>query len=141
MDCLYTTVPNNRELVWVVFDGEALPDRVSKRFEPEATYLGLLATLILTVKRKDTQLYIHSWRVQQFTRLFTQASNLPQEMANSVELAALFHDIGKIVLPDALLQKAMCLTWEEVETIKKHPVYSALILSKLGMPDDVVEVV
>jgi len=141
MDCLYTTVPNNRELVWVVFDGEAFPDRVNKRFEPEAAYLGLLATLILTVKRKDTQLYIHSRRVQQFTHLFTQASNLPPEKADSVELAALFHDIGKILLPDALLQKAMCLTQEEVETIKKHPVYSALILSKLGMPDDVVEVV
>jgi putative nucleotidyltransferase with HDIG domain len=141
MDCLYSTVPNNRELLWVVFDEEALLDRVSKRFEPEAAYLGLAATLILAVKRKDTQLYIHSRRVQQFTHLFTRASNLPKEKGDAIELAALFHDIGKILLPDALLQRATCLTQEECETIKKHPVYSALILSKLGIPDDVAEVV
>ena len=141
MDCLYSALPNDGEPPWVVSDGETLPDKASKRSEPGSAYLGLPATLILTLKIKDAQLYIHSRRVQQFTHLLMLASNLPKERAAAIELAALFHDIGKIVLPGALLQKATCLTQEEFETIKKHPLYSALILNKLGMPDNVVEVV
>ncbi len=141
MDCLYSALPNDGEPPWVVSDGETLPDKASKRSEPGSAYLGLPATLILTLKIKDAQLYIHSRRVQQFTHLLMLASNLPKERAAAIELAALFHDIGKIVLPGALLQKATCLTQEEFETIKKHPLYSALNLNKLGMPDNVVEVV
>ncbi len=141
MDCLYSALPNDGEPSWVVSDGETLPDRASKRFEPGSAYLGLPATLILTLKTKDAQLYMHSRRVQQFTHLLMLASNLPKERAAAIELAALFHDIGKIVLPGALLQKATCLTQEEFETIKKHPVYGALILNKLGMPDNVFKVV
>ena len=141
MDCLYSALPNDGEPPWVASDGETLPDKASKRSEPGSAYLGLPATLILTLKIKDAQLYIHSRRVQQFTHLLMLASNLPKERAAAIELAALFHDIGKIVLPGALLQKATCLTQEEFETIKKHPLYSALILNKLGMPDNVVKVV
>jgi putative nucleotidyltransferase with HDIG domain len=141
MDCLYSAVSKGGEPAWVVIDGETLPDRPSKRFEPEAAYPRLLATVILIVRMKDVQLYIHSQRVQQFTHLLTRALNLPNEKAQMIELAALFHDIGKIVLPDALIQKATCLTQEEFETIKRHPVHGALMLSKLGMPDDVAEVV
>jgi putative nucleotidyltransferase with HDIG domain len=141
MDCLYSTLPNDGEPPWVASDGETLPDKASKRSEPGSAYLGLPATLILTLKIKDAQLYIHSRRVQQFTHLLMLASNLPKERAAAIELAALFHDIGKIVLPGALLQKATCLTQEEFETSKKHPLYSALILNKLGMPDNVVKVV
>jgi len=141
MNCLCSTVSKGEELAWGVIEGETLPERSGKSFEPESSYPGLLATLILTVKRKDVQLYIHSRRVQHFTHLFTRALNLPHEQAQMIELAALFHDIGKIALPDALLQKATYLTLEEYEIVKKHPVYSALILRKLGMPVDVVEAV
>ena len=141
MDCLYSALPNDGEPPWVASDGETLPDKAGKRSEPGSAYLGLPATLILTLKTKDAQLYTHSRRVQQFTHLLMLASNLPKERAAAIELAALFHDIGKIVLPGALLQKATCLTQEEFETIKKHPLYSALILNKLGMPDNLVEVV
>jgi putative nucleotidyltransferase with HDIG domain len=88
---------------------------------------------------KNVQLYIHSRRVQHFTHLFMRALNLTHEQAQMIELAALFHDIGKIALPDALLRKGTYLTPEEYEMVKKHSVYSALILRKLGMPDNVVE--
>src|SRR2546421_12131508 len=101
MDCLYSVIPNDRE-AWL--------DKTCKRFEPEETYPRLLATLTLSLKRKDTQLYLHSWSVQQVTHLFTRALNFSDEQVQMIELAALFHDIGKILLPDALLQKATDLT-------------------------------
>src|SRR5207247_2869759 len=115
--------------------------RPGKRFQPQSSYPRLLDKLIPTMKMKDVHLYIHSRRVQHFTHLFTRALNLTHEQAQMIELAALFHDIGKIGLPDALIQKATYLTLEEYEMVKKHPVYSALILRNLGMPDDVVEAV
>jgi putative nucleotidyltransferase with HDIG domain len=141
MNCLYSVIPNDREPFSVFSDGEDFLNKISKRFEPERAYPRPLATLILTLKMKERQLYMHSWRVQQLTHLFTQALNLSDEQAQGIELAALFHDIGKIALPDALLQKATCLTREEFETIKKHPVHGALLLSNLGMPENVAEVV
>ncbi len=70
MNCLCSTVSKGEELAWGVIEGETLPERSGKSFEPESSYPGLLATLILTVKRKDVQLYIHSRRVQHFTHLF-----------------------------------------------------------------------
>ena len=128
-----TTVSKGEELAWGVIDGETLPEKPDNRFEPESSYPGLLATLILTVKVKDVQLYIHSRRVQYYTHLFTRALNLTHEQAQMIELAALFHDIGKIALPDALLQKATYLTLEEYEMVKKHPIYSALILIPISI--------
>ena len=132
MDCLYSVIPNDRE-AWL--------DKTCKRFEPEETYPRLLATLTLSLKRKDTQLYLHSWSVQQVTHLFTRALNFSDEQVQMIELAALFHDIGKILLPDALLQKATDLTRKEFEMIREHPVNGALLLGRLGMPDNVVEVI
>jgi putative nucleotidyltransferase with HDIG domain len=141
MSCSYSVVPDDEELLHVVLDGEALPGESSRRFEPEATYQRRLATLILILKMKDALLYTHSQRVQQLTRRLTLALNLPKEEGTAIGLAAVFHDIGKITLPDVVLQKASSLTPGEFEIIKKHPVHGALILNQMGLPNEVTLVV
>jgi len=53
-------------------------------------------------------------------------------------LAALFHDIGKIYIDDALLHKPASLTSQELEVIKEHPAHGALILSHFRMLKNIV---
>src|SRR5260370_7051986 len=103
-DCLYSALPTDGEPPGVVSDGETFPDKASKRSEPGSAYLGLPATLILTLKIKDAQLYIHSRRVQQFNHLLMLASNLPKGRAAPIDVAASFHTPSQIVLPRPPLQ-------------------------------------
>ena len=99
MNCLCSTVSKGEELAWGVIEGETLPERPGKRFEPESSYPGLLATLILTVKMKDIQLYIHSRRVQHYAHLFTRALNLTHEQAQMIELGLCFMMSANLPFP------------------------------------------
>jgi HD-GYP domain-containing protein (c-di-GMP phosphodiesterase class II) len=108
----------------------------------DGTHQRQHAALLLTLKIKDTELYRHSIRVQYFTHRLAQVLKLPNDEVTTIGLAALFHDIGKIVLPDALLRKASGLSQQEFEAIKQHPVYGALILARMSLlGDDEVQVV
>jgi putative nucleotidyltransferase with HDIG domain len=109
--------------------------------ELQQEFSAALSTLILTLKVKDPQLYEHSCRVQQFTHRLAQALRLPQEDAVMIELAGLFHDIGKISIDNDLLQKASYLTRQEFEDIKQHAARGAQIISQVKMLKRVVPMV
>ncbi len=104
-------------------------------------FSAALSTLTVTLKVKDPQLYEHSCRVQQLIYCLAQALRLPQEDAVMIELAGLFHDIGKISIDNDLLQKASCLTWQEFEYIKQHAARGAQIISQVKMLKRVVPTV
>src|SRR6266699_1751875 len=91
--------------------------------------------------RKDPLLYEHSCRVQQFTHRLAQALRLPQEDAVTIELAGLFHDLGKISVDNDLLQKTSYLTRQEFEDIKQHAARGAQIISQVKMLERAVPIV
>jgi putative nucleotidyltransferase with HDIG domain len=103
------------------------------QYELQQELSAALSTLILTLKVKDPQLYGHSYRVQQLIHHLAQTLHLPQEEAIMMELAGLFHDIGKLSIHNDLLQKASCLTMQEFEDIKQHPARGAQIISQVKM--------
>lgn len=93
-------------------------------------YLVDFAKILLnTVEAKDHYTEEHSKRVSHLAVLFGTFLELPEKDVDTLRTAGLFHDIGKIGVPDNVLMKEGKLTDEEYDTIKAHPVIGANILS------------
>ena len=86
-------------------------------------------SLLETLRQKDEYTFEHSTRVAYFSRVIAKEIGLSEQQIIELEFAALFHDIGKIGIPDSILKKAGRLTVEEYTQMKDHPTFSANILS------------
>lgn len=105
-------------------------------------YLVDFAQILLkTVGAKDHFTEEHSKRVANITVLFGKNLNLNSKDANDLKTAAIFHDIGKIGIPDNILLKQDKLTNEEYETIKLHPLIGANIFSVSDIFKDVSPII
>lgn len=85
--------------------------------------------LLNTISAKDNYTKDHSQNVSKLCVMFANYLNLSEDDIENLRIAALFHDIGKIGIPDNILQKEGKLTDTEYETIKLHPVIGANIFS------------
>lgn len=93
--------------------------------------LDCLRAVICSLEEKDSYTHGHSIRVAEYSVLLAQELGLSEIETREVELSALFHDIGKIGIPDGILLKPARLTRAEFEVMKSHPVRSAKILEKI----------
>lgn len=89
---------------------------------------GIVGALINALEAKDPYTQGHSQRVSMMAAETAKYMGLPPRKCEQVRLAALFHDIGKIGIQDAILLKREPLTDKEFDLIKQHPVYSVKIL-------------
>ena len=81
-------------------------DELSDTYEKlESAYLESIQTLRYTVEAKDTYTRGHSDRVSEYSVLIGKYLGLPEADLNTLRIGGLFHDIGKIGVPDAILQK------------------------------------
>lgn len=87
--------------------------------------------LLLNVKLKDEFTFFHCCRVGRASRRLGQAMGLNEFEQTIMEFSGLFHDIGKVGIPDNILLKPAQLTKEEYETMKSHPIKSAQIIEPL----------
>jgi two-component system response regulator RpfG len=71
--------------------------------------------------RRDAVTGAHLKRMAQYSALIARGIGLDDDQAEEIELAAPMHDIGKIGIPDSIMQKRGQLEAEEIETMKKHP--------------------
>ncbi|MDB5293930.1 MAG: hypothetical protein JWL69_5171 [Phycisphaerales bacterium] len=90
--------------------------------------MGLLHSLTSAVDAKDPYTCGHSERVALLSRHLAQQSGLNDHDVEQVYMAGLLHDVGKIGVPESVLQKTGKLTPEEFELMKKHPEIGARIL-------------
>ncbi len=88
----------------------------------------IIETIARTIDAKDPYTNGHSRRVAHYSVLIGQQMGLSEEDILFLRYAALLHDIGKIGIPDSILQKPGELTDEEYHTIKQHPQIGAEIL-------------
>lgn len=100
--------------------------------------MGLLHSLTSAVDAKDTYTCGHSERVALLSRHLAIHAGMSAASADRVYMAGLLHDVGKIGVPEAVLQKAGRLTPEEFEQIKKHPEIGARILRDVKQVGDLV---
>ena len=83
----------------------------------------------------------HSDRVSEYAVLIGKKLGLSDEDINTLRVGGLFHDIGKIGVPDSILSKDSKLTDDEYSEIKKHPTIGADILSNDTIFSNVLPVV
>lgn len=85
-------------------------------------------TILKALDAKDKYTYGHSMRVTYFSMVLGKELGMSDKEMYDLQLSALFHDIGKIGTPDAVLNKPTRLTDEEFKIMKQHPTESYEIL-------------
>ncbi len=91
--------------------------------------LELLELATSTLEAKDKYTAGHSKRVMKYALMIADILNLSDEDKNTLKTACILHDIGKIGIPEYILNKPGKLTTKEYNIIKKHPVIGVEILS------------
>jgi HD-GYP domain-containing protein (c-di-GMP phosphodiesterase class II) len=100
--------------------------------------MGLLHALTSAVDAKDAYTCGHSERVALLSRRLAKEIRLPDALVDRIYMAGLLHDVGKIGVPEAVLQKTGRLTNEEFEQMKKHPGVGARILADIKQVADII---
>ena len=93
--------------------------------------LGVIRALVASIDAKDPYTQGHSQRVSDYAVMISEGLGLDEKLINEIRIGSLFHDIGKIGIPDAILLKKGKLTTEEYEIIKQHPTIGVNILSQV----------
>ena len=104
-------------------------------------YLDTIEALRQVVDEKDQYTCGHSDRVSYYSVKIGKAFSLDENELETLRVAGLFHDVGKMGISDDILFKSDKLTPEEYDEIKKHPTKGARILSVISMFKDVIPVI
>jgi len=104
-------------------------------------YLASVKALAAAVDARDPYTRSHSARVAALSRIIAEEMALPPDEIRRVQLGALLHDIGKIGIPDAILNKPAALTEEEWVIMRTHSVLGASILAAVEPLRDLVPIV
>ena len=107
----------------------------------EQAYMESIQTLRYTVEAKDMYTRGHSDRVSEYSVLIGKHMNLSEDDLNTLRIGGLFHDVGKIGIPDSILLKTDKLTNDEYSEIKNHPTIGVHILSNATIFKDIIPIV
>lgn len=92
-----------------------------------------------TIDAKDEYTNGHSIRVGYYSKLIAQNLNMKEDEVDNIYYIALLHDIGKIAIPDSILNKPGRLTDEEFAVMKSHTTRGAKILKGISTIPQIVE--
>jgi len=95
----------------------------------ETALHGTVEALVRLVEKRDWSLGHHSQQVADLVRQLALARGMSLEEVQVVALAGQLHDIGKVAIPDAILQKPGPLTEEEWEQMRRHSIVGAEVIS------------
>lgn len=96
-----------------------------------------ILSIARTVDAKDTNTSKHSFRVSEYSVAIARKLGYSEEKCENLRQMALLHDIGKIGIPDAILNKPGKLTDKEYEIMKSHVIKGGEILKDFTMIDSV----
>lgn len=102
-----------------------------KTRENERLSIHIIQTLADAIDAKDTYTNGHSDRVAKYSTEIAKRFGYNEKRQRDIYIMALLHDIGKIGVPDAVINKPSRLSDEEFEQIKNHPVLGARILKNI----------
>lgn len=108
--------------------------RVRLMGELERLLIDTIRAIAATIDAKDGYTHRHSERVAALARRIALEMGLTADEQHTAQLAALLHDVGKIAVPDSILNKPGRLTPEEYAEMKKHPVHGARIIANIQSP-------
>jgi HD-GYP domain-containing protein (c-di-GMP phosphodiesterase class II) len=99
--------------------------------ELERLLLDTVKAIAATIDARDGYTHRHSERVSVLTGQLARELGWSDDDRQTAELSALLHDVGKIAVPDAILNKPDKLTAEEYAAMQKHPLHGARILGNI----------
>ncbi|MGN0170698.1 MAG: HD domain-containing phosphohydrolase [Lachnospiraceae bacterium] len=97
----------------------------------EKISLQIVKTLSGAIDAKDSYTRGHSTRVADYAKEIAARAGLSEKAQTDIYLMALLHDVGKIGIPDSIINKPTKLTEEEYEIIKSHPLIGAQIVQNI----------
>ena len=112
-----------------------------KNEELERAYLDTIGILRQTVEAKDSYTRGHSDRVSEYSVLIGKKLGLDEKTLHILKIGGLFHDIGKIGIPDSILLKESKLSDEEYSQIKNHPMIGVHMLGDAAIFTDILPIV
>ncbi len=104
---------------------------VKQQARIERMSLQIVQTLSSVIDAKDTYTEGHSERVAEYSKEIAKRAGFSEKDQNSIYIMGLLHDVGKIGIPDSIINKPGSLTEEEYDVIKRHPVVGAHILKNI----------
>src|SRR5579863_7428086 len=116
---------------------------VEKRHVEQIASLNMrtIEALALAIEAKDHTTHTHLQRVRTYAVEIAKEIGLPEEQIEALRAAALLHDIGKLAVPEHIINKPGKLTPEEFEKMKVHPMVGAEILERVAFPYPVAPIV
>ena len=116
-------------------------DRERHIVETEALHLRTIHALAMAVEAKDENTHRHLMRVRVYVSELGKIMGLDKPLMQALLTAAYLHDIGKLAVPEYIINKPGKLTPAEFEKMKIHPVVGADILERVHFPYPVVPIV
>ncbi len=97
----------------------------------ERLSLQIVKALSGAIDAKDIYTHGHSSRVAEYSKMIAARAGLPREQQEAIYMIGLLHDVGKIGIPDTIINKPSKLSSEEYDIIKTHPVLGEKILRNI----------
>lgn len=98
----------------------------------------IVEALVKTIEMKDLSTAAHTWRVVLYARALAERAGMSREFISRLTIGAALHDVGKIDIPDEILQKPGKLTDEEFKLIQTHTTLGHDRLRRMGEEDPVL---
>jgi HD-GYP domain-containing protein (c-di-GMP phosphodiesterase class II) len=122
----------------VVFDAARMPDLTAheriERLERHSRVAAVRA-LAAAVDARDPDTRFHTQRVAKLAVRLAEYIELPPERIRMIELLAVVHDVGKIAIPDTVLEKSGSLSDDEWEDVRRHSEQGQRILASTGLTE------
>ncbi|MDY0151442.1 MAG: response regulator [Candidatus Cloacimonas sp.] len=107
----------------------------------EKHYLNTIRAMVNAMEASDIYTRGHSERVTVISIMIGKLVGLDSEELKILRIGALLHDLGKIGIYSPLLNKDQALTQSEYEVIKQHPIIGERIISPIGLPEEVHDII
>lgn len=106
--------------------------------ENRELFMNAIQTLAAAIDAKDPYTRGHSDRVTQYSTRIARNLGLSEQEIENIQIAALLHDVGKIGISDAILQKPSQLTDDEYAIMKQHPVLGGNIMNQIPQLREII---
>ena len=120
----------------IVKNMKYMNETLAAKDETKTLSVEVMEALAHTIDAKDEYTRGHSIRVAKYSRMIAEKMGLPAEQCENIYYMGLLHDIGKIGVPNEIINKPGPLTDEEYEKIKAHPGTGFGILSEIKSRPD-----
>ena len=118
-----------------------LVDITTKRGELESVYLDTVRKWGQSIESADTYTFGHCERVAEFAVRVAQALGLPPTELTVIRMGAYLHDLGKVKVPDEILNKPGKLDDDEMDVMRQHTLYGIEMLSGIEFPWDIKPII